>query len=358
MSRVTHLFNRITSTNITAQSDGRASISDEEAAVAGSSLAKDEFGPAAERSAMISRLLATPESFATTAAYNTFLRAARPSQFDPSPLARSVSVRGTDGEYSIRAVLDGKTVEIGTSETLGSRPQAIVAGGGRYVLWSTDGHVGGDEGEGEGVMCYDACSGITTRIADFYAPIYGLKEVVGPAGTVYILAQFDFDAEGSATAVIDPTRGELAYVDGSFVRRSGEGLVFRGEGTEGNPLPPETITFRDLADAAVTVREPDVSGDADLRPADVLAAYDAGSASVQETTDNEAVWDVFERLRAETERFSIATAYEESAATTLYTMQVTNEYGHTHTAFAVRQDLGEETVVTFLDERGHVIARR
>jgi uncharacterized protein (DUF2342 family) len=135
------------------------------------------------------------------------------------------------------------------------------------------------------------------------------------------------------------------------------GIVI-GEPDENGKLVRRTISFASLANAPVIHAEPDEFADAAMSQEDMLTAWSAGSASVIETTENAQVWDVVERLRAETETFAIANNYEASTATTLYTMDVTNESGATSTVFVVRQTLGEADILTFVDASGVVIHRQ
>lgn len=349
MARIDSLFTAVRTTNPTAAGDERSSISPAESRTLARAVNMESYGSTPERRAVAAALISAPDSFATRAAYDSFVTSARSlapasvPRLATTAMVRAVEVDEVSSTYSIR--LRGR--EIGTSNTGGGQPVVAVLGNGRFVVWNTRGSVGGDEASGHAVMSFDVTTGVTTQLLNGYDELYEIREVRLPSGDLMFLATGQSGGGGeTSTHFIDPARGWVASAEGAF-RRIGKdddgqpAFHLMSEGTEGD-LVPVTYPVSALASAEPIHVEPDDFGDEYVPHQLMLDTFAEDGGLPTTAADSPArVGAAFTALNRQL-----------GGDASMFVFDVTNEYDNSQTFYAVTS--GSQTYI--LNESGIVIA--
>lgn len=357
-TRIERILQRVSATTVAANpvSDGRSSIGASETTGLAAGLSK---GADPEGARAIDTLIRESARFESLETYATFTGAVLPGRYAALPRAKALRAAENDeGSFDISAMIGGTRVTVATVATPDGEPPAMrVVGDGRFIVWEAPGSVGGFEDEGQALLCYDARSGLTTRVMDGHWGIDALSEVRMTGGRSYVLVSMSDSGEGAGhVAIVDPTRGTVFQAShAAFGATGAASVTVRSDDGERTTLSAET-----LAHASVVTNTPDDFADDELRLDEAVALYASGGFSPVpfEALDNEAIIDVVERLRVVAESYSIDNDYEALGYVEMFRADVVNEYEHSNEVFVVRTTLGADVWTYFVDPSGEILLRQ
>jgi peptidoglycan hydrolase-like protein with peptidoglycan-binding domain len=169
---------------------------------------------------------------------------------------------GTGAEWGPKDLVvkvGGKSVKLADDAIL-----AKSFGDGRYIAWTSPKGSGGFENEGQGLMVYDAKTGKTKQVMSEYF----MAEDIVPAkladGRFALLVPMTDGGLGlDRLAVVDPTRGETAYISGAKLAgkpdAAGKVTINKLKVVEGEIKPngKQVLDLNKLVDGKVIVNKRD-----------------------------------------------------------------------------------------------------